>query len=76
MQVDNSTADGFTNVNIKLKRTKAIDVRFHWITDRATQGHFFVYYAPGEDNLGDYHTKHHSPTHYRIMRPTFLYLTQ
>ena len=34
MQVDNSTAVGFVNETIKYKRSKAIDMRFHWVRER------------------------------------------
>ena len=30
VQVDNTTAHGFANETIKIKRTKAIDMRYHW----------------------------------------------
>ena len=38
IQVDNSTADGFTNDTIKEKRSKAIDMRFYWIRKCTSQG--------------------------------------
>jgi hypothetical protein len=72
MQTDNSTAAGFANDTIKQKRSKAIDMRFYWIKDRVRQKQFLIYWCPGPDNLGDYHTKHHSPSHHRRMRPTYL----
>jgi hypothetical protein len=75
MQVDNSTAVGFANNTIKQKRSKAIDMRFYWIQDRTLQKQFLVYWKPGSTNLGDYHTKHHSPSHHRDMRPTYLHPT-
>ncbi len=34
---DNITAIGLANDNIKMKRSKAIDMRFHWIRDRVRQ---------------------------------------
>jgi hypothetical protein len=76
MQVDNSTAEGFANETIKQKRSKAIDMRFYWIQDRTRQGQFLVYWRPGTANLADYHTKHHSAAHHRLMRPNFLHSTE
>ena len=76
MQVDNSTAEGFANDTIKQKRSKAIDMRFYWIKDRTRQGQFLVYWRPGITNLADYHTKHHSPAHHRLVRPSFLHPTE
>jgi hypothetical protein len=75
MQTDNSTAAGFANDTIKQKRSKAMDMRFYWIKDRVRQKQFIIYWRPGPENLGDYHTKHHSPSHHRLMRPTYLHPT-
>ena len=72
IQTDNSTAAGFANDTIKQKRSKAMDMRFYWIKDRVEQGQFLIYWRPGSENLGDYFTKHHSPSHHRLMRPVFL----
>ena len=44
IQVDNSTADGFSNYTIKKKRPKAIDMHFYWIRDRTSQGQFLIYW--------------------------------
>ena len=72
VQVDNTTAHGFVNGTIKIKRTKAIDMRYHWVVDRRKQGQFEIYLKPGPENIADYHTKHHTPTHHRHMRPIIL----
>ena len=72
IQVDNSTADGFTNETIKQKLSKAINIRFYWIHDRTSQGQFLIYWQTSITNLDDYHTKHHSPAHYQLMRPAYL----
>jgi hypothetical protein len=45
-----------------------MDMRYHWITDRVRQKQFDVYWRPGRENLGDYHTKHHSARHQKDMR--------
>ena len=73
MQVNNTTSVGFANDTIKQKRSKAIDMRFYWIRDSTRQGHLNIYWAPRSTNLGDYHTKHHSPVHHRLMFPHFLH---
>ena len=73
IQVDNTTAVGFANKTIKQKRSKAIDMRFYWIQDRCNQGQFIIYWAPGQNNLADYHTKDHPPAHHKKMRPTILH---
>eukprot|EP00804_Cyclotella_cryptica_P021956 CCRYP_000903-RA/>CCRYP_000903-RA protein AED:0.16 eAED:0.16 QI:0/0/0/1/1/1/4/0/960 len=37
LQTDNSTAEGVVNGKIQPKRTKAMDMRFHWLRDRKCQ---------------------------------------
>jgi trehalose utilization protein len=44
-----------------------MDMRYHWLTDRVRQKQFDVYWRPGRENLGDYHTKHHSAQHHKDM---------
>ena len=73
IQVDNSTACGIANDNIKLQRSRAIDMRFYWVQDRVDQNQFHVYWKPGLTNLADYVTKHHTANHHQTMRPFYLH---
>ena len=52
-----------------------MDMHFYWIRDCVLQGHFLVYWRPGSENIGNYHTKHHSPAHHQQMRPVYLRIT-
>jgi hypothetical protein len=72
IQTDNSTADGIANDTIKQQRSRAIDMRYHWVRDRVQQKHFNVYWAPGSTNLADYFTKHFSAAHHKRLRPQYL----
>jgi hypothetical protein len=45
METDNTTATRYSNGTIKQKRTKAMDMRFYWITDRVKQGQSHVYWG-------------------------------
>ena len=69
---DNSTANGFANSTMKIKRSKAMDMRFYWIRDRVNQGQFKVLWQRGSTNLADYFTKHHPPSHHLAMRKIYL----
>jgi hypothetical protein len=69
----NSTSFGILNETIKQKRSKSMDMRYHWLTDRVRQKQFDVYWRPGRDNLGDYHTKHHSAQHHKDMHGLILH---
>jgi hypothetical protein len=42
LRTDNSTAFGIVNEKIKQKRSKAMDMRYHWLTDRVRQKQFDV----------------------------------
>jgi hypothetical protein len=73
LRTDNSTAYGIVNKTIKQKRSKAMDMRYHWLTDRVRQKQFDVYWRPGRENLADYRTKHHSAQHHKDIRHLILY---
>jgi hypothetical protein len=73
LKTENSTAFGILNETIKQKSSKAMDMRYHWLTDRVSKKQFDVYWHPGKDNLGDYHTKHPSAQHHKNMRPLILH---
>jgi hypothetical protein len=73
IQTDKNTcAAGIINNALKQRRSKAIDMRFYWERDRVQQGHFLVHWRKGADNLADYFTKRHSPSHHLVMRSTYL----
>jgi hypothetical protein len=72
IQTDNACAAGIANNTVKQRRSKAIDMRFYWIRDRVNQGQFLVHWRRGTDNLANYFTKHHSPSHHRLMRSRYL----
>ncbi len=40
-----------------MKRSKAIDMRFHWIRDRVRQNQFYLVCIPTKENIADYMTK-------------------
>ena len=72
MQTDNSTALGVVTNTIQPKRTKAMDMRFHWLRCGSRQKQFRTYWRAGPTNKGDYVTKHHAASHHRNVRPEYL----
>ncbi len=60
------------NNEIQPKRTKALDMHFHWLCDQGAQGQFKIYWRSGGTNLADYFTKHHPPAHHVNVREEFL----
>ena len=73
LKTDNLTAEGFLNKKIRQKRSKSFEMRFHWMIDRIQQGQFWVYWDKGINNWADYFTKHHPPSHHKLMRPKYLH---
>jgi hypothetical protein len=74
MKTDNSTADGTINKTVQQKCSKAMDMRFYWIQDRVEQGQFDVGWEAGDTKMGDYFTKHHSPTHHKRIHQYYLHI--
>ena len=72
MQTDNSAAHAVVTNNVQPRRTKEMDMRFHWLICRDAQGKFRYYWKPGTMNLGDYWTKHHPSAHYKNFRFSML----
>jgi hypothetical protein len=71
---DNACALGIVNETINMKKSKTMDMRFHWIRDQRKQGTYIVEWQPGPDNYADYFTKEHPTGHHKKMR--FKYLTK
>ena len=72
LQTDNAMAEAVCNGKIQPKRTKAMDMRFHWLRDRECQNQFRIYWRPGKLNYADYWTKHHPAKHHQNIRRDFL----
>ena len=72
VQTDNTTALGIVTSSIRRKRSKAMDMRFHWVQDQTQRNNFLIYWAPGKTNLADYFSKHHPAAHHKQMRNTYL----
>jgi hypothetical protein len=73
LRTDNSTAFCILNDTNKQKRSKAMDMRYNWLTDRVLRKQVDVYWRPGRENLGYYHTKQHSAQHHNAMRVLILH---
>ena len=74
IQVENSTALGIATKEFHQKNSKAMDMRFYWINNRIEQGQFCVFWRPGPENLGDYHSKHPPPEHQTAVHSKYLYV--
>ena len=72
IKTDNATAHGFIYNNINLKKSKSWDMKYFWSRDRKNQQQFKHIWDYGDQNDGDYWTKHHPTNHHREMRPRYI----
>jgi hypothetical protein len=68
---DNNTAVGIANDTVKRQRSRAMEMRYFWVTDQARNKYIDVSWHPGAENLGDYVTKHHPAKHHQHVRPIY-----
>ena len=75
--VDNKVAHGIaSNTTIEPKRTKSIDMQYHWLRDRVQLQEFIVIWRKGMYNLADFFTKplsvkdHQSVMHLLVRVPS------
>jgi hypothetical protein len=54
---DNECAVGLANKTMTPRMSKSIDMRFHWLQDRISQGQFRVVHVAGAINVSDFFTK-------------------
>lgn len=54
---DNECAKGIAERSVKVKRSKSIDMRYHWIREKVRDKVFAVVWKAGVDNLADCFTK-------------------
>ena len=65
---DNLCAVGIANNTFNLKRTKTIDMRYHWIRDQVKLRVFRIIWKAGKFNLADFFTKAHPVKHHLDIR--------
>ena len=54
---DNKCAVGISNDDVKMKRSKYFDIKWHWIRDRVRTGHYDVRWTTTASNIADFFTK-------------------
>ena len=72
MSLWNTTAAGIVNNTIKQQLSCAMEMRYFYLLDQEVQKQFKFGYQPGQENLGDYPTKHHTGPIHQHVRPYYL----
>ena len=68
LETDNSTAHAILKAQVRMKRSKAFDMRYHWLKHRIAISQFNLQWARGKHNTADYYSKHHPPSHHQSER--------
>ena len=69
---DNQPAGKIALRTAKIRKSKAIAMRYHWIQDRIAQKEFRIQWKPGRQNIADFPSKAHPVHHFLTMR-NFMY---
>ena len=68
IQCENSKFVGVSNATIIPRKTKSMDMQFHWLRCRDSHNQFRYFWDPGALNLGDYSTNNHPPIYHLSQR--------
>ena len=69
----NSTTEVFVNSGMKPKRSKTLDMKWHWLRDKEFFDQLRVYWDRGTKNDAGYFMKHEPPIHHHQMRPCYIH---
>lgn len=72
LYTDNTCAAGIANRSTIQHNSKCFAMRYHWVRDRVSQGHFIVQWDTGIANSADYFTKTHPPKHHKEYRKHYV----
>jgi hypothetical protein len=68
---DNVTAIGIANNTVKRQHLQSMEMRYFWVCDKIAQDAYSVKWHPGQENLADYHNKHHLGPHHQAVCPWY-----
>jgi hypothetical protein len=74
IHIDNTTTVGIVNNTIKRQRSCAMEMRYFWLLVGEAQQLFQFYYQPGQENLGDYISKHHTADIHQHICPYYVHM--
>eukprot|EP00957_Ditylum_brightwellii_P098421 7498453-Ditylum_brightwellii.AAC.1 len=54
---------------MRIKCSKTWDMQHHWLREATVRKALEIYWDKGDNNDADYYTKHHFPTHHKLIHP-------
>jgi hypothetical protein len=73
IHINNTTTVGIINNTIKQQQSRAMEMQNFWLLDGKTQKYFKFHYQPGQENLGDYPSKHQTADIHQHVRPYYVH---
>jgi hypothetical protein len=73
IHIDNATTIDIVNNTIKHQCSRAMEMHYFWLLDGKTQKYFKFHYQPGQENMGDYPSKHHTANIYQHVHPYYVH---
>jgi hypothetical protein len=73
IHINNTTTVGIVNNTIKQQWSRAMEMQYFWLLDGKTQKYFKFHYQPGQENLGNYPSKHHTADIHQHVRPYYVH---
>ena len=70
---DNAMAVGIANNTVKRQHLRSMEMRYFWVCNKIAQDAYDVKWHPGQENLADYQSKHHTGAHHQAVRPWYLH---
>ncbi len=71
---NNATAGEIANNTVKQQLLRSMEMRFSWISDKVAQDMYTLSWHPGQKNLVDYQSKHHTSAHHTAVCPWYLHM--
>jgi hypothetical protein len=69
---DNLTSGKIAHRKWKQKRSKPMDMRYHWVRDRCDLKDFYIEWRKGDHSIADLLTKSHPTSHFLSMRKHYV----
>ena len=70
---DNAAAAGISNRNVRIQCSQTMEMRYFYICYLFKNNDVQVLWHPGQENIGDYASKHHYAKHHQNVRPIYLH---
>jgi hypothetical protein len=74
IHMGNTATVGIVNNTVKRQQSRAVEMRHFWLLDGESQQQFKFYLQLGQDNLGNYLSKHHPAEIHQPVRPYYVHM--